>query len=171
MQLLIHCRFIKFHQMSLKDKEPFLMWIKHFTEIVTPERVQFDHRIGWGTKTFALFKDVFVFMKKSNVVYEWKLNPRCRKPGVSFLWTFPRHTHAFWNSGTSQHKFDLSSILSTKMTQNVGLHGCITDINKDEYLTPATNPGRNSFQEGAEFLVWNRTTARSPLTPTLFLDP
>lgn len=170
MQLLIHCRFIKFHQMSLKDKEPFLMWIKHFTEVVTPERAQFDHRIGWGTKTFALFKDVFVFMKKSNV-YEWKLNPRCRKPGACH---FCEHF-----LGIHMHS-GIAGRVSTNLIflpycqlkwQNVGLHGCITDINKDEYLTPATNPGRNSFQEGAEFLVWNRTTARSPSTPTLFLDP
>lgn len=38
-------------------------------------------------------------------------------------------------------------------------------------LTPATSPGRNSFQEGAESRVWIRTAARSPLTQTLFLDP
>lgn len=30
--------------------------MKHFTETVTPERAQFDHRIRWDTKTSALFK-------------------------------------------------------------------------------------------------------------------
>lgn len=61
--------------------------------------------------------------------------------------------------------------LNQNDTKKVGLHGCTTGISKDEDLTPATNPGRSSFQEGAEFLVWHRTTARSLLTPTLFLDP